>query len=251
MNQKQEESWRAYQKASLEHYKKRKRKKNKIIFTIVLVIFFLFFVVKPLIGEIVIYTSMPYTNKRYEVTLNQHLFEVSGESKRKVPIVPFFLYHGSSNSIMGWHSKEVLAISDFERYFLDVKVFNCFYSGQPIECRPFKKDIEEIKEEKKKITYSLKIYKYKNYDTTLNYVEYIKKRSTMNPDEFQNYQKVMRDENFKLIYDGPFVSDITDFIHEEGLYGFTLTGQYRWTTDCVNMGLVNTGEKIELINING
>ncbi len=247
MNQEQKESLNAYQKASLDYYKKRKKKRLKIIFISV----FSFFILKIFIGEIVLFTNMPYSGKRYEVTLNQHLFEVSGDSKKKFPIIPFFLYLGSSTHIWGWHTEEVFAISDFERYFLDVKVFNCYYSGQPIGCRPFKKDIEEMKEEKKKIRYSLKIYKYKNYDTTLNYLEYIKKRSTMNNEEFQNYQKVMRDENFRLVYDGPFVSDITDFIHEEGLYGFILTGQYRWTTDRVNMGLVNTGEKIELINING
>ncbi len=251
MNQEQKESWRAYQKASLDYYKNRKRKRFKILFICLFLCFFIFFVFRPLIGEIVIFTQMSYPNKRYEVTLNQHLFEVSGESTKKVPIVPLLLYLGSSSSIWGWQSKEVLPFSNFERFILEIKVFNCYYSGQKIGCRPFKKDIEDMKEDKTKITYSLKIYKYKNYDTAVNYVEYIKKRSTMKHEEFQNYQKTMRDENFRLIYDGPFVSDITDYIHEKGLYGFVLTGKYGWTTDYFEMGLVNTGKEVELINING
>ena len=44
---------------------------------------------------------------------------------------------------------------------------------------------------------------------------------------------------------------VTDYIHEKGLYGFVLTGKYGWTTDYFEMGLVNTGKEVELINING
>ncbi len=250
MNQEQKESFSVYLKESRDFYRKRKKKRLKIIFSLVLTVFF-FFVLKFFTGEIVISLGMPFVNKRYEVTLNQHLFEVFGESKKKVPILPFFLYFGQNASIWGWQSKEVIPFSNSERYLLDVKVFNCYYSGQPIDCRPYKKDIEEMKEEKKNITYSLKIYNYKNYDATLDYREYLKKTSTMSNEAFQLYQQAMREENFRLIYDGPFVSDITEFIDEEGLYGFILTGKYGWIKDKVKMGLVNNGQEIELINIVG
>lgn len=189
---KSKEALRELNKSIIETRKERKRKHIKLIIFIIS-IFSLF---KIFIGEINLNLPIYYNQRLYDVTLNKKLITVCVDENRKSPIIPFMIYNNYVDLHCFHQDDEGTTTRIFnkgDKIHITINSFECFNSinNGKTSCYPYK---NQRKKETKDTKYSLLIQRAGGAA--------------------------------KVIYDGDFINDITDYFFEKGVYDISMIAKH-------------------------
>jgi hypothetical protein len=173
----------------------KKEKKKKFIKLIIfsLSIFSLF---KIFIGEINLYLPIYYNHRLYDVTLNEKLISVCVDEYRKTPIIPFMINNNYTELYCFHQDAEGMTTRVFykgDKIHITINSFECFNSINNAKTSCYLNK-NQRKEETKDTKYSLLIQRAGGAE--------------------------------KVIYDGDFVNNITDYFSEEGVYSVSMIAKY-------------------------
>lgn len=215
MNNEQQKALHDYQKASLEQNKDFKKKWIRRLF-IILFIYGLLVLFTSIVGD---YFYLPLPNRvdrYYDIRLNNRPFSVWAIRKKMIPIIPFVLYWRKDKEFSSNPPEELLyqeVVS--EKYYLDVTAYSCYedlscvynYNGK-------------VKNHKKNISIKkMKIYKYKHYDATEDYIRIMKSSERY---DLELRHELYNMEAYNAIYEGNYINNITRFLNEDSLYSIHL-----------------------------
>lgn len=175
-----------------------KKQKKQKLFKLVIIILLIIIIIKLFFGTIEIYNIFGYPSNRtrfYKVTINNELNTVNYNLKHKIPIIPFLI---NFNSIYQGGNQIVKDLDDVyfyennsEKYIIDISSYSCFYNNYQVDCR----------ESTQKMI--------KNDDTKYTNLKIIR---TSNP--------------YEELYNGKFITDITPYVIEKGVYYVGITAKY-------------------------
>lgn len=134
-------------------------------------------------------------NRYFLIKYNDNAVSVDYKLVNKTPLIPFLIYVKSSYKDTSKYTSEDISttyITDEDNIKVDVKSYACYSGKSRIKCDYYSNNLKK----EKKLT-----------------LESIKITHTNKP--------------YKVVYDGPYVSDIGKFITDKGSYTITITGKYR------------------------
>jgi len=182
----------------------KEEKKSKIIYIISIMLFILI-AIKLILGELVIPIPIKYKDNRlYEVYLNDLDMTSEVIDKRKITIIPYFLYlEQSYHGIYIGNGEIYEDIQNSTTYNLKINSYDC-YSAVP-----------SLKENEK-INYKI------SCNTEQNYIKKLTNDTT-----YKLYIKRTYKGKETILYDGKFIEDITPYIVEKGRYYVRIMGNYK------------------------
>ncbi len=186
------EALRELNKSIIDGKKEKKRRITKLIIFIIIALSLF----KIFIGEINISLPIYYDSRLYDVTLNDKLITVCVDEYRKYPIIPFIIYNVYSDLHCFYQDDEGTQTRPFnkgDKVYITIDSFKCFNSinNGETSCYPYKY------QRRKKV-----------YDTKYSLL----------------IQRAGGAE--KIIYDGEFVNDITNYFSEKGVYSIGMIAKY-------------------------
>lgn len=177
---------------------KKKLKKCSLIFGIVLIVMI---IIKLIFGTIEIYNPFGYpvsSTPSFETRVNGERCGTSGGLYHRIPIIPFFLDFVSFSYILNYFEKD-----QPDEYFyngigdvnLSIRAYTCHYkdSKSQVACDYTKDNM---------------VYNSKN-DIRYTKVRIIKDYTWWEP-----------------VYDGPFITNITEYVKDDGYYMVTIYSKY-------------------------
>lgn len=166
-----------------------------------LIILLIIFIIKFFWGTIEIYNIFLYPESKsrlYDVSINNEKIATESLIHKRVPIIPYIIYYnsfyGSMNYITGdeniWYIN-----SNQEELKLKINSYSCFYKNVQIKC-----DYENYNNDMK-------------LNTDTKYIHLLVRKN---------------DRPQKIIYDGVYTDDLTNFASEKGSYYIEIIAKYSY-----------------------
>ena len=232
-----------YHQSSLEDLKRKKRIVRKKIVLGIFLVFLIFIVGRfPFMNRFVA-NAFPKYLRFYDVRLNHQSLYVLEKLDSTSLLFGFLSFNnGETGSFSFFQSASSLPLEEVP-YLLEIQAYSCFVpSGKrkiKVSCdvRAFE---NENKYKRDDVTYSnMTILKYA-YDSDGKYIlgfDSLSRDYLVGENSWKN-QKI---EDFSLVYEGEFMSDITSFIQEVGVYTIRIDFSYKHNTGSLYIGVVNDG----------
>lgn len=242
----QREALYMYQKTSLEELKKKKKKRKKRIIIGLLLFFSLYIICRLPIVDRFLAITFPKYLRYHDVRLNNHslytLVEIYDDS--------FFfgminMHNGGNRSFNFSEEKQKISVGEIP-YVLDLKSYGCFV---PSGKRKVKISCSEQNWRNK--------HMYENQDTTYTKMQILKYsyvagktyrlgRDYLIRDDLigEDKWKSNRIDDYLVVYDGKYVSDLTSYIQEVSVYTIKINFSYKGSTGTIYVGIANDGESL-------
>jgi hypothetical protein len=206
INEKKDENKEVLKELNKSITERKKEKKQKVIKIIILIIV-IFSLFKIFIGEINLGLPIYYNYRLYNVTLNEKLITVCVDEYRKIPIIPFIINNDYVDLHCFHQDEEGTKTRPFNKgdtIYITINSFECFNSinNGKTSCYPYN---NQRKKETNDTEYSLIIKRAGGAE--------------------------------KVMYNGDFVNDITDYFSEEGVYSISMIAKYRNVKSVVSFSI--------------
>lgn len=186
---------------------KRERKIKKIInCCIVLLVLLLIIIIKMFFGTIEINNILGYPPSRsrfYKLTINGEPITTDYNLKHTIPVIPYFIninsYHIGSSIIKEDNDGTYFYPNNKEEYIIDIESFTCYKEGLRVECKDENRELKETSDTK--------------------YTK-LKITRTNNP--------------YEEVYNGKYISNITKYVQEKGIYCVEVTAEYSLVETKIN-----------------